>query len=370
MSFFSANHPDKTLDEVEQSNTKFVNSLDEGFELLEVVRNKEEIEDFIFVEVNSAYEKQTGLKRVDLIGKSKKEVAPAAEQRWYDYAIQAIKEGRKLSYQYCNPKANAYYEAQFVPIPPNQIAVLFKDITERKQAEDELTQTKKNLESIIQQSPVAFALFDKNGFLVQVNDAWDKQWQIPREFVIGKYNILQSKPIADSGYLPDVHRVYAGETIRSFELEFDASIEPQAQGFGRKRWLSVTAYPIKSESGAVNLVVLSEDITERKKTEETVRKSEQKYRELYESFDEAFIVTDWEFNVKNWNKAAERVTTVSAKEALGKKVYDVLPEMLTVDVTPYFESLKEKKPARFMMNVSVGRLKSHQFLRFQPIHQT
>ena len=72
---------------------------------------------------------------------------------------------------------------------------------------------------------------------------------------------------------------------------------------------------------------------------------------MYESFDEAFIVTDWEFNVTNWNKAAERVTTVPAKDALGKKIYEVLPEMLTVDVTPYFESLKEKKPARFMMNV-------------------
>ena len=150
--------------------------------------------------------------------------------------------------------------------------------------------------------------------------------------------------------LPDVQRVYDGETIKSSELEFDASTEPQAQGFGRKRWLSITAYPINSESGT-NIVVLTEDITERKRTEETLRKSEQSYRELYESFDEAFIVTDWEFNVKNWNRAAERVTTIPAKEALGKKVYSVLPEMLAVDVTPYFESLKEKKPARFMMNV-------------------
>ena len=99
------------------------------------------------------------------------------------------------------------------------------------------------------------------------------------------------------------------------------------------------------------VISLCRDISERKKVEETLKDSEQKYRELYESFDEAFIATDWEFNVIHWNKAAERVTTVQAKDALGKKIYAVLPEMLAIDVKPYFEALKEKKPARFMMNV-------------------
>jgi PAS domain-containing protein len=35
-----------------------------------------------------------------------------------------------------------------------------------------------------------------------------------------------------------------------------------------------------------------------------ISESEQSYRELYESFGEAFIATDWELNVIHWNKAA------------------------------------------------------------------
>jgi hypothetical protein len=54
--------------------------------------------------------------------------------------------------------------------------------------------------------------------------------------------------------------------------------------------------------------------------------------------------------VIHWNKAAERVTTVKTSDALGKKVYNVLPEMMNVDVSPYFEALSKNKPARFMMN--------------------
>jgi PAS domain S-box-containing protein len=81
-----------------------------------------------------------------------------------------------------------------------------------------------------------------------------------------------------------------------------------------------------------------------------ILESEQNYRDLYESFDETFIATDWELKVIHWNKAAERLTKVEAKDALGKKVYDVLPEMASVDVTPFFNKLKDKQPARFMMN--------------------
>lgn len=350
-SFFHPHHSDD-FDGVQKSNTDFINSLDEGFELLEIIYDEQaNAKEFIFLEVNPAYERQTGLKSVNIIGKTLREVAPTTEQRWYDHAIQAINTHKILSYQYYDPNTNAYYETRFVPVPPNQIAVLFIDVTKRKYAEDELTKTEKNLEDVIQQSPIAFSLFDKNGLLIQVNDAWDKQWQIPRELVLRKYNLFDSKQIAESGLLPVVKRVFAGEIVRSFDLKFDASLEPQTRGYGRKRWLSVTTYSIKGESGSNNLVVLTEDITERKKTEESLKKSEQRYRELYESFDEAFIVTDWNFSVINWNKAAERVTAVSAKDALGKKVYDVLPEMLTVDIGPYLESLREKKPARFMMNV-------------------
>jgi PAS domain S-box-containing protein len=71
---------------------------------------------------------------------------------------------------------------------------------------------------------------------------------------------------------------------------------------------------------------------------------------LFEDFDEAFIATDWDLTIIHWNKAAERVTTVRAKDALGKKIYEVLPEMTTVDAAPYLTLLQKGKRARFMMN--------------------
>ncbi len=138
----------------------------------------------------------------------------------------------------------------------------------------------------------------------------------------------------------------------------------------------VNAKPLVDNGKITGAAAIFEDITELKKTEEELRQvqirlqeyannleqlveertqkikeAEQNYRELFESFGEAFIVTDWELNVTHWNKAASRVTSVLAEDAMGKKIYEVMPEMMTVDTSSYSESLKQKRPARFMMNV-------------------
>ena len=155
-----------------------------------------------------------------------------------------------------------------------------------------------------------------------------------------------------------------GETIRNQDLIIE-------QPNSKRVIVTDTAIPIKDEKGEIlGALVIFEDISERKRLEEKleenaknleklveertkkIRESEQNYRELYESFGEAFMATDWELNVIHWNKAAERITRIKAKDALEKKIYEVLPEMISVDVTSYFDALVKRKPARFMMNTS------------------
>ena len=76
----------------------------------------------------------------------------------------------------------------------------------------------------------------------------------------------------------------------------------------------------------------------------------EKYSDLFKNFDEAFIAVDWDLTIIHWNNAAERVTAIKAKNAIGKKISAVLPEMMAVDFTPYLTLLQQKQRARFMMN--------------------
>ncbi len=77
----------------------------------------------------------------------------------------------------------------------------------------------------------------------------------------------------------------------------------------------------------------------------------QRISDLFESFDEAYIAVNWDLNIIYWNRAAERVTATKAKDALGKKIYEVLPEMISVDFSPYLTLLQNKQRNRFMMEV-------------------
>src|SRR4030042_6247067 len=127
---------------IQDCNSQLISRLDDGFELLELVDSPEAGSvDFIFLEVNPAYERLTGLKAANIIGKRKQEVVPFAEQRWYDYALQALRSGKTFHYEYFNAIVTRFLETQFIPISTNDIAVLFKDVTERKKNETALKES-------------------------------------------------------------------------------------------------------------------------------------------------------------------------------------------------------------------------------------
>ena len=153
--------------------------------------------------------------------------------------------------------------------------ITFVDITELKHAEQALLESEEKFQKMIDQSPVVFEIYDKNGLQVRVNPAWDKLWQIPRELSVGKWNILKSEQTEKTGWLPYVKKAYAGETVFLPEKEFDASLEPEALGKSRKRWLSTIMYPIKNSHGEVTQIVLMhEDMTEKKILEKQVQDNE------------------------------------------------------------------------------------------------
>ncbi len=167
--------------------------------------------------------------------------------------------------------ANAIFENE----RPIGLRGLVIDITERKKTEEALKETEEKLQKIINQSPVVFELYDKSGFQVQVNPAWDKLWGVPREYTLGKYNILQSEQVIKNGWVTFIERGYAGETVKVPDLEYDASLDPSTKGLGRKRWLSTIIYPLKNEQGEVtNIAVLHEDITEQKKLEKKMQEQD------------------------------------------------------------------------------------------------
>ena len=133
---------------------------------------------------------------------------------------------------------------------------------------------------LIEESPIGIEIYDETGLLRHVNKAWEQIWQANAADVVDKFNPLHVEQMEEKGVLPLIQKAFAGENVEIPDIEFD----PAASGLpGRKRWLRSHVYHTKHENGAVkNVVVMTEDITERKEAELKVQTNELKYRSMTE----------------------------------------------------------------------------------------
>jgi len=90
-------------------------------------------------------------------------------------------------------------------------------------------------------------------------------------------------------------------------------------------WIRFTAAPIHNEEGEiVGAIECLWNITECKQAEEKLRESEEKFRAIAASAQDAIIMIDNEGNVSYWNKAAERIFGYKKEEIIGKHLHKTL----------------------------------------------
>ncbi|MBN2402589.1 MAG: PAS domain S-box protein [Spirochaetes bacterium] len=159
------------------------------------------------------------------------------------------------------------------------------DTTERKRYEEALASSESFLNSIINQSPHPMWISDDKGTMIRINKACVDLLHISEQDVIGKYNIFKDKIIEQHGYLPLIRQVFeAGQTV-NFEFKYesgkDKKIKLQEAGF---LIIDVTIFPIRDASGKItNAVIQHIDVTEAKRSENALRESEKRYRQLLDS---------------------------------------------------------------------------------------
>ncbi len=118
--------------------TLFDNSED-GFMLLEPILDKNGKGcDFRFLELNSAYERQTGAKAVDVLGKLASEVTPELEPEIVLLSGDVAKTGKPVHNEAYNKYSSKWYDSYFFPYSKGQVGILFRDITAKKMLEQQL----------------------------------------------------------------------------------------------------------------------------------------------------------------------------------------------------------------------------------------
>ncbi|WP_183361254.1 response regulator [Geomonas limicola] len=111
-------------------------SLQEGFSLLEGVIGPDGI-DYRFLEVNPAFERLTGLRREQLIGKQLSLVFPDLEERWLACLATVAITGQPARLEHRSQTSDRYYEVQVYSPEKGQVAALYLDLSERRKLQME-----------------------------------------------------------------------------------------------------------------------------------------------------------------------------------------------------------------------------------------
>jgi len=95
---------------------------------------------------------------------------------------------------------------------------------------------------------------------------------------------------------------------------------------------------------------------ERKLAEEALQESELKYRSLADSIADVFFAMDGDLKYTYWNKASEDLTGISAKDAIGKQIFEIFPdnEETKRAVSVYQEVLRTQQSRGFVNEYRLG----------------
>lgn len=153
------------------------------------------------------------------------------------------------------------------------------DITERKQAEEDVRRERILLRTLIDNLPDAIYVKDKKARKIVANCADVEIIGKPSETdIIGKTDMeIFDNEVGTLGYADDMNILQTGIPIINREENFYDSK-------GTQRWLHTSKIPLRDEKGnIIGLVGIGHDITERKKTEKALIESEERFRSLYEN---------------------------------------------------------------------------------------
>ena len=156
-----------------------------------------------------------------------------------------------------------------------------REIAERKRAQQELRASQQRFDSFMSHMPGAVFVKDCQGRVVYANEPFARAAGCEADELVGRTTENMVPPDVHARYVEENQRALKGETVVSESV----TRGPQ----GERHWLTYKS-PIHREGEPTLVGSVSLDVTDRKRAEEALRASEEKYRLLVENANEGVAV--------------------------------------------------------------------------------
>ncbi len=263
---------EEALRESEERYRSLFEAMTEGFAIHELIFDKNgKPYDYRFLDINPAFERLTGLKREVIIGKTYREVLPDEGTRWLNVYGNVVLTGEPAQFEDYSPTLNKYYEVFAYRCAPGQFAVIFLDITERKQMENELRINLTKYSVLFHTLPLGVTVSDKEGKIIESNQeainllGLSEKEQSHRQIDGAEWHIvrLDKTPMPPEEFA-SVRALKENRRVEKVEMGIVKEDE-------QITWISATASPLPLENFGV--VITYDDISQRIQAEEKLLKA-------------------------------------------------------------------------------------------------
>jgi PAS domain S-box-containing protein len=299
------------------------------------------------VRVNKAFLHLVSCKGKAVAGKHISDFAPLKEGTYESVTGELIEIDKKYSdhiistmSQFAEKEkirnALSYYlrkDNKVVPVEDNMVflfdnkrrkigaVAIIRDITEREKAEKAIKEGNEFLESVIESSGDGIAITDRKGYILSVNTALIKMCTFSKEELIGEH--ISMLTIEDKDLRAKILEK-AGELFEKGFAFYESKHKAREGGYLD---VECNISMVKDARGNyIAGVAIIRDITDRKRVEESLRKSEEKYHNLIEHANDAIVSINREGIIIGFNKKAEKMFGYSREEMLGKPSYVLVVE--------------------------------------------
>jgi diguanylate cyclase (GGDEF)-like protein/PAS domain S-box-containing protein len=190
---------------------------------------------------------------------------------------------------------------------PVKMIGTIQDVTEARQAQTALRESKELLQLFIERAPAGLAMLDYEMRYLAVSQRWKEIHSLQDQELIGRSH-YECFPNLPESWKEEHCRVLAGASLPAEERHLE-------RADGSVQWIRREVIPWRTANGTVGgMILFAEDVTRQKETEQRLRMA----ASVFTNAREGITITDPEGNILEVNEMFTRITGYTREEAIGQ----------------------------------------------------